>query len=121
MTEEVIKRLLEKYLVEELSGEEFRQLWASLQQPQNKELWMGLAGEVWNNAAFHGLSDEASRKEALERILATGAVPDIQVARLVQGDTAGQKVHAVQADADQEAPAVQKPPIRLFANSNRGW
>jgi ferric-dicitrate binding protein FerR (iron transport regulator) len=94
MTEEAIKRLLEKFLVEELSGEEFRQLWASLQQPENKELWMGLTGEVWNNTAFHGLSDERSRKEALDRIMATGVTPEIQKDR---------------------------PPIRLFANYNRGW
>ncbi len=92
MTEEAIKILLEKYLVEELSAEEFQQLWTSLQQPENKELWMGLAGEVWNNAAFHGLSDAASRKEALDRILGTGVVP-----------------------------ALQKSPIRLFAGSNKGW
>lgn len=68
MTPAELKELIEKYLTEDLSEHDFQRLWDTLQEPGNREIWMSMIGEVWENPAYHHLSDNISRQQALEKL-----------------------------------------------------
>lgn len=63
-----LRRLLEKYLAEELSAEEFGRLWQALREPSNREIWKSFMEDVWNNPQYSNLADDATKHAVLDRI-----------------------------------------------------
>lgn len=96
MTQAELKRLIERYLTEELTEEEFQRLWATLQEPEHKDTWMDVIGGVWENPAYHSLADETAKQRVLEKLRPSlTATP---------------------------APAARKPlPLRLMTNRSAWW
>ncbi|SHN40877.1 FecR family protein [Chitinophaga sp. CF418] len=68
MTQEELRGLIEKYLTEDLSQQEFQLLWSALEEPANKEVWMEMTRSVWENPMYHGLSDDHIKEKALDRL-----------------------------------------------------
>ena len=63
-----LRRLLEKYLAEELSAEEFGRLWQALREPSNSAIWKSFMEDVWNNPQYSNLADDATKHAVLDRI-----------------------------------------------------
>lgn len=63
-----LQKLLEKYLADELSAEEFRTLWTALQEPANRETWEAVMQDVWEDPRYHLLTDDAAKKAVLEKL-----------------------------------------------------
>ena len=96
MTQAELKRLIERYLTEELSEDEFQRLWATLQEPEHKDTWMDMIGGVWENPAYHSLADETAKQRVLEKLR-----PSLTAA---------------------PAPVVRKPLlVRLITNRSTWW
>lgn len=68
MTQEELRVLIEKYLTDDLSQQEFQLLWSALEEPENKEIWMDMIRQVWENPVYHGLSDDHIKQNALEKL-----------------------------------------------------
>ncbi|PSL24031.1 FecR family protein [Chitinophaga ginsengisoli] len=68
MTQDDLRELIEKYLTEDLSQQEFQLLWSALEEPGNKEIWMEMVQSVWENPMYHGLSDDHIKEKALDRL-----------------------------------------------------
>lgn len=68
MTQEELRELIEKYLTEDLSQQEFQLLWSALEEEENKEVWMEMTRNVWDNPMYHGLSDDHIKENALDRL-----------------------------------------------------
>lgn len=68
MTQEELRELIEKYLTDDLSQQELQLLWSALEEPENKEVWMEMIGNVWENPVYHGLSDDHIKEKALDRL-----------------------------------------------------
>lgn len=96
MTQAELKRLIERYLTEDLSEGDFERLWATLQEPEHKDAWMDMIGGVWENPAYHSLADETAKQRVLEKLR-----PALK---------------------DTLAPAVRKPLlVRLMTNRSAWW
>ncbi|HEX5025699.1 MAG TPA: FecR domain-containing protein [Agriterribacter sp.] len=63
-----LRCLLEKYINDTISAEEFKQLWKTLSENQFDSHWHELIGEVLTDARFHGLSDALEASGRLEQI-----------------------------------------------------
>lgn len=68
MTQEELRVLIEKYLTEDLTQQEFKLLWSALKEPANKKIWMEMIQQAWENPMYHGLSDEHIKEKALDRL-----------------------------------------------------
>jgi len=68
MTNAEIKYLLEQYLEETISEEEFRRLFECFADERFREQWNDVWEEMLNNPRLGGLSDEPGREAALSRI-----------------------------------------------------
>ncbi|SDF56679.1 FecR family protein [Chitinophaga filiformis] len=68
MTQEELRELIEKYLTEDLSQQEFQLLWSALEEPGNREIWNEMIQSVWENPMYHGLSDDHIKEKALDRL-----------------------------------------------------
>jgi len=68
MTQAELKKLIDKYLTEDLSQEEFQLLWTTLQLPEHKDTWMEMISGVWENPAYHSLADDAAKQRVLEQL-----------------------------------------------------
>lgn len=96
MTQAELKRLIDKYLTEDLSEEEFQLLWATLQEPEHKDTWMEMITGVWENPAYQGLADDTAKQRVLEKLRPA-------------------------LTEDVPAPVGRKPLIRRLAASNVWW
>ncbi|MVT12249.1 FecR family protein [Chitinophaga tropicalis] len=87
MTQEELKALIDKYLAEELSEQEFHALWTALQEPGSEEVWLDKIRDTWENPVYQGLSDDNKRQEVLEKLLpvltANAAIPEPAAGRRV--------------------------------------
>lgn len=99
MIESDLKQLFEKYLTEELSEQDFQRLWATLQQSDNREIWMSMINDVLENAAYQSLSDETMRNRVLEKLQP-----------VLMGDP-----------VSTEVPVQQKSLLRLLINRKTWW
>lgn len=68
MSHSELQVLLRKYLLEELSEEEFRDLWLSLEDPSKEAEWNDLISEIWNKEALHNLSDVKAKERVESRL-----------------------------------------------------
>jgi ferric-dicitrate binding protein FerR (iron transport regulator) len=68
MTQAELKRLIDKYLTEDLSEEDFQRLWATLREPEHKDTWMEMIAGVWDNPAYHSLADDTAKQRVLEKL-----------------------------------------------------
>ena len=96
MTQAELKKLIDKYLTEDLSQEEFQLLWTTLQQPEHKDTWMEMIHGVWENPAYHSLADDAAKQRVLEQLRPA-------------------------LTENTSAPHGRKPLIRRLAASNTWW
>lgn len=65
-----LRRLLEKYINNSISEEEFIELWKTLDQRRFDPDWLKAIEEVHDNPELHGLADEAQAAGRLARIKA---------------------------------------------------
>ena len=86
-----LQRLLEKYIDNSISAEEFRQLWTSLGEDRYDSDWHELTERVLNDKRLHDLSDQ----EQIARQLA-------QIRARIDNET---------APAGQQAPARRQTPL----------
>jgi len=75
MTQAELKTLIDKYLAEELTEEEFQHLWVTLQDPAHKDTWMEMISGVWENPAYQHLANDAAKQKVLEKLQPALAQP----------------------------------------------
>ena len=68
MTQAELKELIDKYLAEDLTEEEFQHLWATLQEPAHKDTWMEMIGGVWDNPVYNNLANDAAKQKVLNQL-----------------------------------------------------
>lgn len=68
MTQDELKILIDKYLTEDLTEDEFQHLWVTLQDPVHKATWMEMISGVWENPAYQPLANDAAKQKALEKL-----------------------------------------------------
>lgn len=93
MTQDELKKLIDKYLTEDLSQDDFQRLWTTLQQPEHKDTWMEMISGVWENPTYHSLADDTAKQKVLEKL---------------------------RPALTEEIP-VRKPLIRRLTTSSRTW
>lgn len=93
MTQDELKKLIDKYLTEDLSTEDFHHLWFTLQQPEYKDTWMEMISGVWENPSYHNLADDAAKQRVLEKL----------------------------RPALTEVPPARKPVLRRLVANRIGW
>lgn len=77
-----LRSLFNKYLADTLSEAEFRQLWATLEQPEAEEKWMQLMDEMQEGDPVHGLSGATRENLALAAIKQKMAITPVTISRI---------------------------------------
>ena len=68
MTQAELKTLIDRYLAEDLTEDEFQHLWATLQDPVHKDTWMEMISGVWENPAYQHLANDTAKQKVLEKL-----------------------------------------------------
>lgn len=79
MTEKEFRRLLEDYLHESISKDDFYRLWESLKRSEYQSIWDEAMEEMLANPELRDLSDEQSMADALRKVKDAAVLPNIEV------------------------------------------
>lgn len=69
MTQETLKQLLQRYLENKLSADEFQLMWSTLGDPALQNTWRDFIAGTWDNPAYRHLADEAAKRAGLQNLL----------------------------------------------------